>query len=165
MLTSVTAYVQVTLIEKETIIGGKAATVSIGGKPFDLGGHVCTVAYTAIDALAKELGLGKQHNLPNLMIDRASDTVKPVIPHASGLAPLMKKLHEVSFSARKLCLGCSMFGPHNIWTSNLHMGGFPSQVVPKCMQLCQKSNLLCRNRKRQAQFVSRSGYNHVFSQS
>lgn len=89
-------YVQVTLIEKESMLGGKAATVSIGGKPFDLGGHVCTAAYTAIDALAKELGLEKQNNLPNLMIDSAAGTVKPVVAHASGLAPLMKKLNEVS---------------------------------------------------------------------
>lgn len=86
---------QVTVIEKESMIGGKAATVGVEGKFFDLGGHVCTSACSVMADLARELGIGTHHILPSLIIDNDGRCIQAMAVDRMDLAPLVKKLHEV----------------------------------------------------------------------
>jgi thioesterase domain-containing protein/glycine/D-amino acid oxidase-like deaminating enzyme len=48
---------EVTVFEREPGVGGMAASVTIDGRPYDLGAHLCTGSYETIADLARTLGV------------------------------------------------------------------------------------------------------------
>ena len=55
----------VTVLESAPSVGGKCASITIDGHAFDVGGHVCTVAYRRLAALVTELGLSTEDVVPH----------------------------------------------------------------------------------------------------
>ncbi|WP_375765676.1 FAD-dependent oxidoreductase [Archangium gephyra] len=47
----------VTVLERQGEVGGKCGSVQLGGRWYDLGGHVCTARYVTVARMVAELGL------------------------------------------------------------------------------------------------------------
>ncbi|MEU0881619.1 cytochrome P450 [Lentzea sp. NPDC005914] len=65
------------VLERGGEVGGKCASVDIGGHAFDLGGHVCTTKYQRLAALATELGLDTEPTTPHRIFDAAAGESRP----------------------------------------------------------------------------------------
>jgi cytochrome P450/predicted NAD/FAD-binding protein/acyl carrier protein len=57
------------VLERGGEVGGKCASVDVGGHAFDLGGHVCTTQYERLAALVAELGLATEPTTPHRVFD------------------------------------------------------------------------------------------------
>ncbi|NKE61875.1 FAD-dependent oxidoreductase [Lentzea sp. PSKA42] len=65
------------VLERGADVGGKCASVDIGGHAFDLGGHVCTTQYRRLAALVTELGLETEPTTPHRVFDAANGESRP----------------------------------------------------------------------------------------
>jgi thioesterase domain-containing protein/acyl carrier protein len=65
------------VLEARPGVGGKCDSVQIEGRAFDLGGHLCTVAYERVAALAAELGVPTEATTQHLVYDTATKTSAP----------------------------------------------------------------------------------------
>jgi acyl-CoA synthetase (AMP-forming)/AMP-acid ligase II/surfactin synthase thioesterase subunit/protoporphyrinogen oxidase/acyl carrier protein len=74
---------RVTVLEKLEDIGGKSASVEIGGRQFDLGGHYCTDNYQHLAALVRELGIRTESATPGITLDAETGRVLPTGDPAS----------------------------------------------------------------------------------
>ncbi|WP_224389753.1 FAD-dependent oxidoreductase [Pseudonocardia sp. ICBG1293] len=48
---------RVVVLERAREVGGRSVSVSVDGRPYDLGAHLCTARYSELVALTRELGL------------------------------------------------------------------------------------------------------------
>lgn len=65
------------VLEQSGEIGGKCASVDIGGHAFDLGGHVCTTEYRRLAEMVTELGLDTEPTTPHRVFDVATGESRP----------------------------------------------------------------------------------------
>lgn len=65
------------VLERTAEVGGKCASLDIGGRAFDLGGHVCTTEYRRLAALITELGLDTEPTTPHRVFDPATGESRP----------------------------------------------------------------------------------------
>ncbi|KAK9830424.1 hypothetical protein WJX72_011699 [[Myrmecia] bisecta] len=72
---------QVTVLERESEVAGKCASITVDGHIFDLGGHICTRHYKTVAEMVKEVGLARapvtdsfRYDLPTrAVVDLAGD--------------------------------------------------------------------------------------------
>ncbi|MEE1937975.1 FAD-dependent oxidoreductase [Streptomyces sp. TRM 70361] len=57
---------RVVVLDSAPEVAGKAASLEIDGRPYDLGAHICTPRYTGLAALAREFGVGTEDVTPVL---------------------------------------------------------------------------------------------------
>ncbi|MER5176970.1 alpha/beta fold hydrolase [Streptomyces sp. NPDC002896] len=60
---------RVTVLEARDAVAGKCETVDIGGRAYDLGGHICTNEYERVAELATELGVATEATTPYRILD------------------------------------------------------------------------------------------------
>jgi thioesterase domain-containing protein/acyl carrier protein len=65
------------VLEERPDVGGKCESVEIEGRAFDLGGHLCTVAYDRVAALAAEFGALTEATTPSLVYDTGTRASAP----------------------------------------------------------------------------------------
>ena len=104
----------VTVFERADEVGGKAASVEIGGHVFDLGGHLCSAAYEQLAALLEELGIERDDVSRVILYDIEANAPRTtfadvsaeflryhgqVRPHLKGILDPGFERHEARFSA------------------------------------------------------------------
>lgn len=67
---------QVTVFEQSSAVAGKCASLEVDGRPYDLGGHVCTPRYVRVAAWARALGVPLDVATPTRVFDAESRTVR-----------------------------------------------------------------------------------------
>ncbi|MEO3808285.1 FAD-dependent oxidoreductase [Sphaerisporangium sp. B11E5] len=66
------------VLESAGEVAGKAASVRVDGRAYDLGAHICTTRYTELMSLACELGVETEPATPALVYDTARRRADPV---------------------------------------------------------------------------------------
>lgn len=69
---------RVVVLESEDEVAGKAASVRIDGRVYDLGAHICTTRYTELLSLACELGVETEPTTPAFVYDIPNCSVEPM---------------------------------------------------------------------------------------
>jgi thioesterase domain-containing protein/acyl carrier protein len=65
------------VLEAGAEVGGKCESVDIGGRAYDLGGHVCTTQYQRLAGLVTELGLATEDTTPHRVYELATGRSAP----------------------------------------------------------------------------------------
>ncbi|RCG29672.1 FAD-dependent oxidoreductase [Sphaerisporangium album] len=68
---------EVVVLENTDQVGGKAESVYVDGRAYDMGAHVCTTAYTELYSLAAELGVETEDATPTLELDAGHRRAAP----------------------------------------------------------------------------------------
>jgi acyl carrier protein len=66
---------RVVVLDSAPAVGGKSATLTVDGRPYDLGAHLCTSRYTELAALARRFGMETEDTVP---------VVTPAVPGRDG---------------------------------------------------------------------------------
>ena len=69
---------RVTVLERQGEVGGKCGSVQVGGRWYDLGGHVCTARYVTLARMVAELGLTTMPVTPARPFDMVTGRPSPM---------------------------------------------------------------------------------------
>ena len=104
----------VTVFERADEVGGKSASVEIGGHIFDLGAHLCSSAYEQLAALLEELGIERDDVSRVILYDIEANAPRTTVadvnveflryhgqvrPHLKGILDPGFERHEARFSS------------------------------------------------------------------